>query len=89
MPRVSKTKKYDVIRNPKLMEAARGFVPVFGNSDDLSLFDRILDFEKLLASVDNEVLRNPGKKALTKKMQEILTEERNLIFAITNRNNDF
>lgn len=82
-------KKFKIIHDPELLRVARMFVPTFGSESDLHLVNRILELDKLLATVDNEVLRSPGKKGLTKKMQDILREERIIIHAITSRNMDF
>lgn len=79
--------KFKIIRNPELVAAGQAFVPVFGHDGDRSLVSRIIAFEVLLGTVDNQVLRDG--KFLTKKMQDILFMERNLIGALTSRNNDF
>lgn len=80
-------KKFTVIKNPELEKVIKGFVPVFGSDQDLTIVTRIFDLEKKLGSVDNTVLRSG--KDLTKKMKDILFAERGLIAEITNRNLDF
>jgi hypothetical protein len=84
-----KTKKYKVVRNPELVQALKGFVPVFGNALDLNIVDRVFALEKKLALVDNEVLRKGDPKKMTEKMKSILFEEGQLVHAVTSRNLDF
>lgn len=79
--------KFKIIRNPELVRAGRGFVPVFGNATDRNIVDRIISIDKKLETVNNEILRSGNN--LTKKMADILFEEIQLIQTITSRNNDF
>lgn len=86
---VSKAKKFKVIQNPELMRVGRAFVPTFGSDQDIAIINRMVKLEKLLPTVDNEIMRQGDPKKLTSKMKQILREERYLIDSITGRNNDF
>lgn len=83
-----KKKEYVVIPNPELLLVGRAFVPSFGSDEDLSIVDRVGRYEKLLRTVDNKILRGDPTKH-TSTMKRILYEEKNIIAAITRRNNDF
>lgn len=86
-------KRYRIIPNPEFVKARQGFVPVFGNMQDSSVLKRMGKLNKLLESVDNEVLRGIKRadrdQPFSAKMKEALTLERSLIAEITSRKNDF
>ncbi len=84
-----KTKKYKVIPNPELIRVCQGFVPAFGNTDDLNIVNCVFDLEKKLSTVDNEIMRKGDVKKLTPIMKRLLYEEKYLIASITRRNMDF
>ncbi len=83
-----KKTKFKVIPNPELQAAGRGFTPVWGSAEDLDIVERAMRLDKLLRTVDNEILRGDPKKH-TSKMKEILQQEKYLISSITRRNMDF
>lgn len=82
-------KKYPIIRNPELVQAVKGFVPVFGSEEDLHIVNAAFDLDKLLATVDNEAMRSGNPKRMTPTMKRVLERERLLISSITRRNMDF
>jgi len=86
---MKKAKKFNPVRNPALEAAVKGFVPVFGNHEDLDIVMRISNLNAELEIVDCNVLRYGNPKDFTKKMKDILFKERSLISAITRRNMDF
>lgn len=87
------SKKNTVIPNPELERVLKGWVPVFGNTQDMALSKQIESLRAKLPMVDNEILRGTKKEAkrtaLTVKMREINTLEASLIYQISKRNMDF
>lgn len=81
------------ILHPDLELALKGFVPVFGNTDDIAIDEMLGRLVVKLRTVDNERFRDAqaGKKGvhLTKKMIEIQRDETSLINLIRRRNFDF
>lgn len=79
--------------SPLLEKALAGFVPEFGNPEDLGIVSSVSKIRKKLATVDAVVFREAEKKkdlrALTPKMREIQRDEQWLIQRITKRNLDF
>lgn len=84
----AKTKKFKMVPNPELLEAYRGYRPIFGNDQDIAIAARSTALEAELETVDNKILRG-DKSKLTKKMKDILFHESGLISAIISRNMDF
>jgi len=82
-----KQHKIKIIRNPEIVQAMRGFMPVFANEEDRRIIAKVASYDKILKSVDNESLR--AGKNLTPKMKEILKDETALAEWITRRNMDF
>lgn len=86
-------RKKIIIQNPELTKALKGFTPVFGNNQDLSIVKRLELINKKLQGVDNEILRGLKKestpRAFTSRMKEIQGMEQSLIREITSRNSDF
>lgn len=76
-----------ITRSPEMQQAMKGFVPVFGSDSDRRIIKEIGKYEKLLRAVDNETLRS-GKR-LSRKMEEVLSEEKKLAEIISKRNMDF
>lgn len=76
-----------VTRSPELARALRGFMPVFANEEDRRLVAKIESHNKILRTVDNTILRS-GKN-LTKKMKDLLENEKKLVEWIIRRNMDF
>lgn len=71
----------------ELDQAMKAFVPVFGSDHDLFILKQIGKYKKMARSVDNVALRS-GKK-LSRKMEEVLSEEKKLAEIISKRNMDF
>lgn len=88
---MAKKKDVSVIMNPRLQTALKGFVPVFGSDDDLSIKKALDKLHGKLKTIDNEAFRKAQKERtpLTSKMREIQQEEEYLIRRITARNFDF
>lgn len=89
-----KPRVFEVIRNPDLELAIRGFRPQFANDQDKSILKRLDNLYRDLKTVDNETLRGIKKpyqelKPLTSKMKDILRREDGLISEIIDRNMDF
>jgi len=84
---MSKPSKHVVVRNPEVIKALKQFMPVFANEEDRRLVAKIASHDKVLKTVNCEVLR--AGKNLTPKMKEILKEEERLVEWITRRNMDF
>lgn len=86
-------KQKEIIMNPALEQALKGFVPEFGNPEDLGIVSSVSRIRKKLATVDAVVFREAEKKknnpALTAKMREIQRDEQWLITRIIKRNLDF
>ena len=85
----SNTRKFKVIQDSELQAAIRGFVPVFGNQEDLRIANQLMDLHKTLSSVDNTILRGENNAKHTKKMKDVLFVEKSLIHSIIRRNMDF
>lgn len=85
----TKSKKFAVVHDPELIRLSRGFIPEFGNDDDLAIINRMHSLDKLLEKVDNAILRGGQPDKLTKKMKDILFFESGLKAAITRRIMDF
>lgn len=86
MPAPKKQKK-EIIPNPDLIAAMRGYQPEFGDQSDIWIRERMTSLEKKLKEVDNKILRSGND--LTPKMKEIVRIEEGLIQSINSRKMDF
>lgn len=88
-----KKEKGPIVKNVKLLLALKGFMPEFGNDEDLAILKASEKLHKKLASIDSKKFRDleaqNNYEVLTSKMREIQNDERNLISRIQRRNLDF
>lgn len=78
--------------NETLKKALKGYVPVFGNDEDLRIVNDLTVLQKKLGTIDTEKFRKEQAKKspmLSAKMKEIQQHETSLITRITRRNLDF
>jgi hypothetical protein len=89
----SRPKKRKIIPNPELERALIGYVPEFGNREDIVLRGRLEKLQSSLHGVDNEVLRGIKKAGrgnpFSAKMKEIVKLEQDLVVEINKRKMDF
>lgn len=89
----SRAIKRKVIPNPELERALVGYMPSFGNKQDMALRDKLSSLQRKLQGVDNEILRGITKpdrgNPFNAKMKEIVTLEKALIVEINARKMDF
>lgn len=89
----SRAQKRKVIPSPELEAALKGYVPEFGNKQDMALRDKLSSLGRKLQSVDNEVLRGLKKadrgNPFSAKMKEIVLLEKALVKEINSRKMDF
>lgn len=89
-----KAKTKQPIQFSKDLELAlKGFTPIFGSEDDISIAEDMGKLQKKLGEIDTVAFRKAEEdrddKKLTSKMKEIQREEKNLVYRITRRNFDF
>ena len=81
------TKQIEV--SAELQDAMAGFVPRFGNDDDISIVKRWGDLQHKLVLLDESEARRAELRKLTKdkpkSIQAIEQLEQNLIYALKNR----
>ena len=82
-----------VVLNPDLEKALKGFVPFFGNQEDMWIVERLGKVKELLGTIDCDAFRKAEQsrdpKKLSPKMKDIQRDEQNLIYSIIKRNMDF
>lgn len=82
--------KKDIILSKDLEHVLRGFTPVLGNLEDLSIVHSLKRLKVKLKSINNVALREAISKRspLAGRMREIHQEEINLVNRIHKRNLD-
>lgn len=82
-----------LIGSEKIKLAARGYQPVVGDAQDLSIRDTMNRLEKKLRAVDNKELRRleaAGEfSKMSSKMQEIIRDEQSIVHQMEQRKFDF
>lgn len=82
-----------LIGSEKIRIAMRGYQPVMGDAQDISIRDGMSRIEKKLRLVDNKELRRleaaGDQTKMTPKMKEILREEQNIVYQMEQRKFDF
>jgi len=88
-----KPKKDEVIFHPDLVQAMRGFRPVFANNDDRIIAEDLAKLHRKASTIDCKLLRKleetKSTKGITAKMKEVQRDEQSLIRRIISRNLDF
>jgi len=86
-------KPNDIVMNPKLELALKGFIPESGNLEDITIVKDLGKLYKKLGTINTQTFRELEKRKaqnqLTSKMYEVQREEESLIRRITSRNLDF
>ena len=82
-----------LIGSQKIKEAMRGYQPVVGDAQDLSIRDALARVEKKLRQVDNKEMRRleaaNDMASMTSKMRDIIREEQSIVFQMEQRKFDF
>lgn len=82
-----------LIPSKKVLEAMRGYQPVYGDAQDIAIREAFQRLDKKLRGVDNKVLRDLEEKndlaSMSQKMKEVLREEQNIINWVEQRKFDF